>query len=237
MIPSAPLLAFDASTTTARVALVDAAGVVLATGQRTAARHSTGLLPLIADVLAQAGFAPAALGAIACGVGPGSFTGLRVALAAAKGLAMPFELPLALVSSLEALAFDLVLSAADPILVPCLDAGKDEIYAAFFRHHTGRLERLSDDWVLRPADLAERIVAAGGLARVGGSGAERYAEVLTQALGLAAIVTPAPGPSALAVAHLGRLRLAAGQRDDIDTAVPAYGRPPDITRPRPKPSP
>ncbi len=76
--------------------------------------------------------APAQLAGIACGGGPGSFTGLRVGLALAKGLAMPTGVPLYVVSSLEALATDILQGRPDVTAIPCLDAGKGEVYVAAY---------------------------------------------------------------------------------------------------------
>ena len=81
---------------------------------------------------ARSSIAPAELAGIACGGGPGSFTGLRVGLSTVKGLALPTGVPLYVVSSLQALALD-ILAARDGAAVtavPCLDAGKGEVYVA-----------------------------------------------------------------------------------------------------------
>ena len=131
MTSSSPLLALDTSTPTARVALLSAAGECLLAREKTAARHSANLLGLCDEILRGVGVAVGDLGAIACGAGPGSFTGLRVGLAVAKGLALPTGLPYVfLVSSLEALACDLAAKSPDAQRVlPCIDAGKGQIYA------------------------------------------------------------------------------------------------------------
>ena len=118
------LLCLDTSTATARVAVIDQAGAVPFTASATAERHSGHVLPLCARALEAVGLRPAALAGIACGGGPGSFTGLRVGLAVAKGLALPTGVPLYLPSSLAALAVDSAPRAdADRVAVPCLDAG------------------------------------------------------------------------------------------------------------------
>ena len=102
------------------------------------------MLPLCAEALRRGGVAPAALAGIACGGGPGSFTGLRVGLAVAKGLALPTGVPLYLVSSLEALALDILsrrAAARAVTAVPCLDAGKGEVYVAAYVADAGALVR------------------------------------------------------------------------------------------------
>jgi tRNA threonylcarbamoyladenosine biosynthesis protein TsaB len=221
-----PLLAIETSVPTARVAVLGADGAVRARAEKTAARHSSNLLKLCDEALASAGVKIADLGAIACGAGPGSFTGLRVGLAVAKGLALPTALPLLLVSSLEALAQDLA-GPPGALVVPCIDAGKEQVYARLFGAST------SEDWVIDPAALVDRV---RGTAQVvlGGTGADRYRAVFAAALGEAAVRAEVPGPSAVSVGRLALERFRRGETDDIGRAVPTYGRPPDITTPKRK---
>src|SRR4029078_4728032 len=101
-------LCLDTATPTARVAVLDSAGGVRFAAEATAERHSSHVLPLCAEALRAVGAAPADLAGIACGGGPGSFTGLRVGLSTVKGLALPTGVPLYVVSSLHALAADLL---------------------------------------------------------------------------------------------------------------------------------
>ena len=222
-----PILALETSVPTARVAVLAADGAVRARAEKTAARHSSNLLNLCDEVLTTAGVTVAQLGAIACGAGPGSFTGLRVGLAVAKGLALPTGLPLVLVSSLEALARDLA-GPPGALVVPCLDAGKDQVYARFFGAAT------SEDWALDPAALVERIRETSHAPGVilGGTGADRYHAIFAAALGDAAVRQQALGPSALSVGILALQRFRRGETDDLGRAVPSYGRPPDITTPK-----
>jgi len=238
-----PVLAFDTATPTARVAIVSPAGECLVLRERTAARHSANLLASCDEVLREVGVGVAGLGAIVCGAGPGSFTGLRVGLAVAKGLALPTGLPLVLVSSLDALACDLADRAPQAaMLLPCLDAGKGQVYARLYS--TGNPPRpVGDaDWAVNPDDLVRltRDVAststdptsAASSIVIGGTGLDRYQDVFAAGMGSNAILPMMAGPSARAVARLGLARLARGEHDDIETAVPRYGRPPDITKPK-----
>jgi tRNA threonylcarbamoyladenosine biosynthesis protein TsaB len=229
--PTRPVLVLETSVPTARVAVLTPDGSVLAEGERQAERASSVLLPLVDETLRAARLAVRDLGAIVCGAGPGSFTGLRVGLAVAKGLALPGTLPLVLVSSLETLAVDLG-GAADTLVVPCLDAGKGEVYAQLFR--AGRA--LDAPSTLAPSALAERVraAAAGGSVAVGGTGADKFHAALTDALGAQVVRRAVAGPSARAAGRLGIARLRRGERDGLEDAVPVYGRAPDITRPRPR---
>ena len=214
------------------------AGVRLGGGERTGERHSAYLLPLCHDILTTAGVGLADLAGIACGRGPGSFTGLRVGLALAKGLALPFELPLHLVSSLEALALDLGAAGRRcdaGLLVPVIDAGKGEVYAQPHARQDGQLVALEPEWRLTPAALIERLQGGQPLAGLAGTGVDRHADTFRAAFP-AQIRVALAGPSAEAVAALAGRNRAAGTSDDLSAAVPSYGRPPDITKPKPRSS-
>jgi tRNA threonylcarbamoyladenosine biosynthesis protein TsaB len=230
------LLCLDTSTTTASVAVVDGTGAALARAQATAERHSAHVLKLCDEVLRAAGLVPAALDGIACGAGPGSFTGLRVGLAVSKGLALATGKPLLLVSSLQALALDVAREATAPrawCAVPCIDAGKGEVYAcACAVDPAGRVAPGGEPWRLAPQALAERLADVVG-AIVAGNGADRYAAVLDAALSGDARRIVIDGPTATSIGALALPRLARGEVDDLDKAVPFYGRLPDITTKKP----
>ncbi len=223
-------LCLDTSTATARVAILDGhlqlPEAVRFAAEATAERHAGHLLPLCAEALRAVGVAPAELAGIACGGGPGSFTGLRVGLSVAKGLAMPTGVPLHVVSSLEALALDILgtSSKAPSTAIPCLDAGKGEIYVAAY---VGDPERFVRE-VMPCARLAPAAFApwAAALDRplVAGNGAARYRSALA-----AGELVEVPGPTAVSVGRLALLQRARGEASDLAAVVPFYGRPPDIT--------
>jgi tRNA threonylcarbamoyladenosine biosynthesis protein TsaB len=229
-----PMLAFDTSTTCARVAVLSPDGNCLAAAEKVAARHSSNLLRLCDEVLRATDATVADLAAIACGAGPGSFTGLRVGLAVAKGLALADRIPLVLVSSLDALAMDLAGAEGERLVLPCIDAGKGQVYGRLYRAGETPAPIGSDELVLLPEDLCRLVQdqTAGAAVVAGGNGVDRYQEVFRAQLGAAAVRFQVAGPSALAVGRLAMARLARGEHDDLETSVPRYGRPPDITRPR-----
>jgi tRNA threonylcarbamoyladenosine biosynthesis protein TsaB len=224
------VLAMDTSGPVARAALVARDGQVLAAGERRGPRHSATLLPLCHDLLSAHSLKVAQLAAVFCARGPGSFTGLRVGLAVAKGLALAHDLPLLTVSSLAALARDLAPGAA-ALLAPCIDAGKGEVYGQLHRPDG---TALTEELRLLPAAYAERIgaEAAGAPVIVAGTGVDRHPDVFTQALGAGAVRVDFAGPTAASVAGLALPRLERGERDDLDSVIPSYGRPPDITTPK-----
>jgi tRNA threonylcarbamoyladenosine biosynthesis protein TsaB len=222
------LLCLDTSTPTARVAIVDRGGGVRFAVEATAERHSSHVLPLCAEALRAVDVAPSALAAVACGGGPGSFTGLRVGMAVAKGLALPTRVPFYVVSSLEALALDILAAgqshaaAADAgvTAVPCLDAGKGEVHVAGFVADPAALVRETAGACRLPAADIAAWLADVPNARIAGNGAERHVVPGRVAVS---------GPSAASIGRLALLQVARGAAADLAGAVPLYGRPPDIT--------
>jgi len=217
-------LCLDTATPTARVAVLDGAGGVRWVAEATAERHSSHVLPLCAEALRAVGITPADLAGIACGGGPGSFTGLRVGLSTVKGLALPTGVPLFVVSSLHALALDIVTARAGAAVtaVPCLDAGKGEVYVGGYVADAETLVReTAADCRIAAGALPEWLAALTGPAcAVAGNGAERHAVA-----GRVAVA----GPTAVSVGRLALLQRARGETANLATAVPIYGRPPDIT--------
>ena len=248
----APLLAIETATPTTRVALVDArTGTLLAAASASVApseRHSSHLLRLCVEVMEARGVVVPGLAAIACDAGPGSFTGLRVGLAVAKGLALPTAIPLITVSSLEILARDWLAAAGAPgappgdprplRLVPCLDAGKGQLFAAVFSVDAGRSDaaEVAGTVSVAPGALAGALGldVGGDPVVLFGPGADRFAGELRAALGPDVALASVVGPTAESLARRACTRLADGGRDDLATVVPSYGRDPDITRPKPR---
>jgi len=147
------LLALDASSSACSCALWHE-GEVVSRFALTPREHTRRLLPMIDDVLAEAGLALADLDALAYGRGPGSFTGLRIAAGVAQGLAFGLDRPLIGVSTLEALALAVHRERHVRFVVPALDARMGEIYVAAYHCRDGRLTPLLDEAVMPPARLA-----------------------------------------------------------------------------------
>jgi tRNA threonylcarbamoyladenosine biosynthesis protein TsaB len=158
------------------------------------------------------------LDAIAVGVGPGGFTGLRIGVSTARALAAARGLPLRPVSSLAALAAGIEADLA----LPLIDARRGEVFAALY----DRGEAVWEPFVARPEELAERLRALGRGPLAAGDGALRFREVVEEA---GARVAPGGSPSHL-VRALHVCRLAADVADTpIEAVVPHYIRAPDAT--------
>ncbi len=217
------LLALDTSTPLTAVALLD--GERLLAARRSAAgSHSRSLLPLVDELLAEARRSRRELEAVAAGLGPGSFTGVRIGLCVAKVLAFARALPLVGVSSLRALAENgRGLDGGE--VCPALDALKGEVFSA--RYGLPGLETLEAEGARAPAAWARTLGDAPARRVFLGTGAERYRAELCAVLGDGAAIPAQPELHQISAASLGRLglaRLARGERDDPRTLEPLYCR-------------
>jgi tRNA threonylcarbamoyladenosine biosynthesis protein TsaB len=186
--------------------------------------HGRELLPAIDALVAEAGIAKADIGTVAVSIGPGSYTGLRIGITAAKTVAWALGCDLVGVSTLEALAREAVQSAPEGTrrLVPVVDARQREVYAAVFDLEGGTVTRASgsDDQALPPAEFAKRLRDGD---HVFGTGVGRWLEALALPEGATTADGPA-SPRAGTVARLGAESLARGERIDIHDAAPVYLR-------------
>ena len=221
------LLALETSTMTASVAVQG--GRTAVAFDEAVGSHSDDLLALIDRALGEAGLALAELDAVAVGAGPGSFTGLRIGMATAKGLCFAAGRPLWAVSSLAALALDAAgaagAAAGGALLVPVLDARRGEVFAGFYRADGGRVIALAEEQVVPAADLAARIAEVRGAASLGATLLAGDA-LAVHGDALAAAGTPVAGaratPSASSVAQLA---IAGDRVDALRAGTPVYIRP------------
>jgi tRNA threonylcarbamoyladenosine biosynthesis protein TsaB len=172
--------------------------------------HSARLPGAILDLLAAHGRTLAEVEGWAVGLGPGSFTGLRIGLATLKGLAYALGRPMAGSSSLAAMALAAAPAAPEgAILIPLLDAKKGEVYAGFYRVAGGGVEAVQPDAALPPDALAERaralLAANGAPPLVFGEGLDAFAGPLEGKV--SRLDTRVATPSAAAVAALAAPRL------------------------------
>lgn len=154
------LLAFDTATPHVTVALHDGDRVVAEYSSSEAMRHGEMLAPGIADVLAQVGARSRDLTAIAVGVGPGPFTGLRVGLVTARTMALALDIAVYGVCSLDVLAAEALDAGHDEFLI-ATDARRKEIYLASYASR----QRVGGPAVVKPADVAtdELVIGRGAL--------------------------------------------------------------------------
>ncbi|MDM8523337.1 tRNA (adenosine(37)-N6)-threonylcarbamoyltransferase complex dimerization subunit type 1 TsaB [Desulfococcaceae bacterium HSG8] len=183
--------------------------------------HSRHLMGMVRAVLEMSGLTISELDGFAVTRGPGSFTGLRIGISTVKGFAAASGKPLAGVSSLDALAFQLSFS---PGLICCLmDARKKEVYCSSYRFEYGFLKKKTEEQVLSPgraiAGIREPCLFVG-------NGAFLYQQMITEQLGeSASFAQPCHNTiRASAVASLGMERFQNNDTDDVTMFVPRYIR-------------
>jgi tRNA threonylcarbamoyladenosine biosynthesis protein TsaB len=178
--------------------------------------HATELMPAVAEAMERAGVDWDDLDAIAVGVGPGTFTGLRIGIATARALATAAELPLRRVSSLAALAAGI----ESPVALPLIDARRGEVFAALLQD--GR--ELWPPFATSPEDVVARLREGGFSPLAAGDGSLRFRGMLEEAG-----ISVAPQDS---VAHVVSARhiCALGRRapdESPEAVLPEYLREPD----------
>jgi tRNA threonylcarbamoyladenosine biosynthesis protein TsaB len=216
------ILAIEGSTGASQVAVVRGNSVAARVDLDGEAVLCKRLAQAVREAALSAGLRLGDLDAIAVGRGPGSYTGLRIAMATAKGLAMGLGLPLKAVSSLEACAADV---QAAGIVCAVLPSYGDTLFAAAFRRAGDETKAVINEAAFSPQELAERLaelqepIVLTGIARDPALGA------LTANLGdRVQLLVPRP-PTAEAVARLAALRLQRDGPDDVLTISPVYLRP------------
>jgi tRNA threonylcarbamoyladenosine biosynthesis protein TsaB len=201
------LLALDSSTLTLSLALVERAPDgevrVLELLEEGPPRKQSEMLPgIVGELLARHGVKLPQLEGIAVGLGPGSFTGLRIGLASAKALAYAAGIRLTGVSSLEAVALD---GPEGKLLVPTAVARLDELYAGFYRREGNGVRLVEPETAMPPQELAQRLAATPDALALGPSVAE-YRQKLEAAGAPPDRLQDLPRwPSAVAIARLARL--------------------------------
>jgi len=138
------ILAIETTGAVASVALVSPERIIAEFSINNNMTHSALLMPLIDTMLHSAAFDKRDIGYIACSSGPGSFTGLRIGAAAAKGLAFALSRRIVRVPTLDALAYN-VFSGASEVVIPIMDARRGQVYTALYGQQKDGLHRLTED--------------------------------------------------------------------------------------------
>jgi tRNA threonylcarbamoyladenosine biosynthesis protein TsaB len=209
------VLAVETSSLAGGVALLDGPRLVAEYLLDVSVTHSERLMSAIDRVLADARWTPRELTGLAVAVGPGSFTGLRIAVSTVKGLALALGLPIAAVPTLDAMAAA-VPWAALPVC-PVLDARKREVYASLYRWDGLTMRREWEYLAIAPDDLARRLDEP---VIVVGDGADAISSPFARR-----VQPPRRGPAPAVVGALGHARLAIGDTVAAADLLPIYLRP------------
>ena len=218
------ILGIETATMTGGVALLDEERLISEYTLNVRTTHTARLMPAIDQILRDSSIDKREIDGIAISTGPGSFTGLRIGLATAKGLALGLSIPLLGVPTLDALARNVPFAAHQ--ICPVLDAKKKEVYASLFRYEGDDLIRRMPYQVIPPADLMKQIHEETIFL---GDAVDVYRELISEKLGHLAIFAPDAQrlPRAAIVAEMGLSKLKANEYLDIASAEPLYIRPSD----------
>ena len=181
------ILAFETSAKAASVALVQDGKLLGESYQNTGMTHSQTLMVMAEDLLHQCGVTVSQLDGVAVANGPGSFTGIRIGVAAAKGFAWGAELPCIGVSTLAAMAVG--LGAWQGYVCPVMDARRSQVYNAIFEIKDGRPVRIAPDRPIALSELADEVRALGAPVLLLGDGAGLTADYVS-ANGIAFTLAP-----------------------------------------------
>ena len=220
------ILGIDTSTPIGSVAVIDGDNLVAEHTLNIVQAHSSRLMPAIDGILKWSDITADTLDGCAVGIGPGSFTGIRIGVATIKSLCYALDKPIVGVSTLEAIAHN--LRWTNSIICPLLDARRSEVYGAIFQGGS-EWQRLSEGLCLSIDAFLDRLdthispncpinFVGDGLATYGDAVRERLRERVHFADPIFNV------PRGATIAHLGKQRLQNGDIDDYSTLVPNYVR-------------
>ena len=219
------VLGIESSSSRSGIALVDGSGVVA----EHVFEHEQGLLIGLAPAIARVVKQPGDVEGIAVSIGPGSFTGLRIGVTTAKALAFAWRIPVAVVSTIDALAMTVAGSIADEdaTMALMIRSRRDEVFGAVYAMARVAPTAVVPTRCLPVQEFLDAVAAldADGMI-VAGDAVDLYRDRIDEMLAGARYVIPAMNyPSPTAVAWLGRDRLLRGQQVDALALAPEYLRP------------
>jgi tRNA threonylcarbamoyladenosine biosynthesis protein TsaB len=217
------ILAFETTAKAGSVALYEGGKLLGEQYQNTGLTHSQTLMVMAEDLLKQCGKTVKDVTAVAVAEGPGSFTGVRIGVAAAKGFAWGGELPCYGVSTLESMAE--TLGIFEGYVCPCMDARRNQVYNSLFYVNRGVMERKAEDRAIALADLKEELKTLEGPIYLVGDGAELTFKTLSAEV--PNLILPPEHrrhQRASGVAIVAAKQIAAGDPGDANAMTPNYLR-------------
>ena len=217
------ILAFETSAKAASVALLDEKKLLGESYQNTGLTHSQTLMVMAEDLLKQCSKSVSDVTAVAVAEGPGSFTGVRIGVAAAKGFAWGGELPCYGVSTLEAMGES--LGVYQGYVCACMDARRNQVYNALFYVNQRHMTRVSEDRAIALSELKEELAVLEGPIFLVGDGAALTHRTLAQ--DIPNLVLPPEHrmhQRAVGVALLAAKKAEAGETGDANALSPNYLR-------------
>ncbi len=226
------LLTLESSSLSASVCVTQDGALLAQSFQNCGLTHSATLLPMIEHMLMTAQLTLDDIDAVAVTTGPGSFTGIRIGIATAKGIADGRGLPCIGVSSLAGAAWNVSLS--DRLICPVMDARRHQLYNALFQFKNGALERLTPDRLIQMEALRAEAISYKKSLLLVGDGAQMCYNTFIETDGLDVIAAP-PGlifPCAHGAAMEAHRLAQAGHLVSASQLMPAYLRQPQAVRER-----
>lgn len=214
------ILALESSAKAASAAICDEDKLIGQYWQNSGLTHSSTLLRMAENVLTDSGLSMSEVDLVAVSKGPGSFTGIRIGVAAAKGLAWAESLPLCGVSSLEAMAWPLADSEGC-VICPVMDARLKQVYNAKFLAQNGKPVRLCDDRAISLEQLAAELERDGRVHILVGDGAELCWKAFSERLSNIRLAPQAVRLQSAYGVALASMQCPAENADDV---VPEYLR-------------
>lgn len=217
------ILAFETSAKAASVALLDENKLLGESYQNTGLTHSQTLMVMAQDLLKSCGKTAADLTAVAVAAGPGSFTGVRIGVAAAKGLSWGGEIPCYGVSTLKAMARS--LGVWEGYVCPVMDARRAQVYNALFRVEKGAISYVKEDRAISLQELGQELEALEGPVFLVGDGSVLTCNTLKASV--PALVLPPEHrmhQRASGVALAAKDKILAGEKGDGGALAPNYLR-------------
>ena len=192
------IIALESSGMTASAAIAEQGKIIAEYSVNNKLTHSQTLLPMIDEMFRTAGVDRKEIEAVALTGGPGSFTGLRIGSATAKGIALTLDVPVIAVPTLEALAWNVI--GRDTVICPMMDARRSQVYTGIYRTSGFSMETVEDQMAVAIEDIISRLNALVEKVTLLGDGADAYEEDLREGLTI---------PWEMAPTHLSRPRAGA----------------------------
>ena len=218
------LLVLDSSGLVASVALLEDERLIAEYTTGNKLTHSQTLLPMLDEIIRRTTFDMEDVDAIAVAMGPGSFTGLRIGAATAKGLGLALDKPVIPVPTVDGLAYQLF--GVSSLICPMMDARRKQVYTGFYRFHGDQMEVVKEQCAQSVQDTLEQLKAYGEPVIFLGDGVPVYRKEIEEAMGADAVFAPAHAnrQRAGAVGALAEVYYRKGIWQSADGFAPEYLR-------------
>lgn len=217
------ILGIDTTGQTASAALVEGDKLIAEFTMNYKLTHSQTILPMIADILERTETDKASIDCIACACGPGSFTGLRIGAATAKGFALALDKPIVAVPTLDALAYNVF--ETNKFICPIMDARRNQVYTGIYRFER-EFETVMDQDAMDMGELIGKLNGMGERVIFLGDGVPVYEKQISEKMTVPYDLAPAHvnRQRAASVAALGAVYFAEGKTETAMEHKPDYLR-------------